>query len=59
MDSAYRSAMSVQSSLVMHPINTFGSEEQKDKVGGSVVYFMHSWVYTCFLYAVGGAVRDA
>ena len=51
--------MSVQSSLVMHPINTFGSEEQKDKVGGSVVYFMHSWVYTCFLYAVGGAVRDA
>jgi hypothetical protein len=25
--------MSVQSSLVMHPINTFGSEEQKEKVG--------------------------
>lgn len=23
--------MSVQSSLVMHPINTFGSEEQKSK----------------------------
>lgn len=23
--------MSVQSSLVMHPINTFGSKEQKDK----------------------------
>ena len=32
VDSAYRSAMSVQSSLVMHPIYTFGSEEQKDKV---------------------------
>lgn len=32
VDSAYRSAMSVQSSLVMHPINTFGSEEQKEKV---------------------------
>ena len=31
VDSAYRSAMSVQSSLVMHPINTFGSEEQKKK----------------------------
>ncbi|EGZ23622.1 acyl-CoA dehydrogenase [Phytophthora sojae] len=31
VDSAYRSAMSVQSSLVMHPINTFGSEEQKEK----------------------------
>jgi len=31
VDSGYRSAMSVQSSLVMHPINAFGSEEQKDK----------------------------
>merc|ERR1711871_3251 len=31
VDSSYRSAMSVQSSLVMHPINAFGSEEQKDK----------------------------
>ena len=31
VDSAYRSAMSVQSSLVMHPINTFGSEEQKER----------------------------
>ncbi|MFC7047617.1 acyl-CoA dehydrogenase [Emcibacter nanhaiensis] len=31
VDSGYRSAMSVQSSLVMHPINEFGSEEQKQK----------------------------
>ena len=31
IDSGYRSMMSVQSSLVMHPINTFGSEEQKQK----------------------------
>ncbi len=31
MDSAYRSAFSVQSSLVMYPINTFGSEEIKKK----------------------------
>lgn len=31
VDSSYRSAMSVQSSLVMHPINTFGSDEQKSK----------------------------
>ncbi|HBA33092.1 MAG TPA: acyl-CoA dehydrogenase [Gammaproteobacteria bacterium] len=31
VDSGYRSAMSVQSSLVMHPINTFGSETQKEK----------------------------
>jgi glutaryl-CoA dehydrogenase len=31
VDSGYRSMMSVQSSLVMHPINTFGSEEQRQK----------------------------
>lgn len=31
VDSGYRSAMSVQSSLVMYPIYTFGSEEQKQK----------------------------
>ena len=31
IDSGYRSAMSVQSSLVMHPINAYGSEEQKRK----------------------------
>lgn len=30
-DSSYRSALSVQSSLVMYPIHTFGSKEQKDK----------------------------
>ena len=31
IDSGYRSAMSVQSSLVMHPIHSFGTEEQKTK----------------------------
>jgi len=31
VDSGYRSALSVQSSLVMHPINAYGSEEQKQK----------------------------
>jgi len=31
VDSGYRSAMSVQSSLVMWPIYTYGSQEQKDK----------------------------
>ncbi len=31
IDSGYRSMMSVQSSLVMVPINEFGSEEQKSK----------------------------
>ncbi|WP_298608928.1 acyl-CoA dehydrogenase [uncultured Thiothrix sp.] len=31
VDSGYRSAMSVQSSLVMYPIESYGSEEQKRK----------------------------
>ena len=31
VDSGYRSMMSVQSSLVMYPINAYGSEEQKKK----------------------------
>ena len=30
VDSAYRSVISVQSSLVMHPIHAYGSEAQKD-----------------------------
>lgn len=31
VDSGYRSTMSVQSSLVMHPINEYGTEAQKEK----------------------------
>ena len=31
VDSGYRSAMSVQSSLVMHPIHEFGTESQRQK----------------------------
>ena len=31
VDSGYRSAMSVQSSLVMHPIHAYGSEQQRRK----------------------------
>ncbi|MEA3043325.1 MAG: glutaryl-CoA dehydrogenase [Sphingomonadales bacterium] len=31
VDSGYRSAMSVQSSLVMHPINAYGTEDQRRK----------------------------
>ncbi len=31
VDSSYRSALSVQSSLVMYPIYTFGTEDQKKK----------------------------
>src|SRR5690606_17093800 len=31
VDSGYRSAMSVQSSLVMHPIDAYGTEDQRRK----------------------------
>lgn len=31
VDSGYRSAFSVQSSLVMYPINEYGTQEQKEK----------------------------
>ena len=31
VDSGYRSAMSVQSSLVMHPIHEYGNEAQREK----------------------------
>jgi glutaryl-CoA dehydrogenase len=31
VDSGYRSAMSVQSSLVMHPIHAYGTEEQRTR----------------------------
>ena len=31
VDSGYRSMMSVQSSLVMHPINAYGSDQQKEQ----------------------------
>ena len=31
VDSGYRSAMSVQSSLVMYPIETFGTDDQKER----------------------------
>jgi glutaryl-CoA dehydrogenase len=42
VDSGYRSAMSVQSSLVMHPIHAYGTEEQRQRflprlAGGELV----------------------
>ena len=37
IDSSYRSSISVQSSLVIHPINSFGNEEQKDKYLPSLI----------------------
>ncbi|MBB3183182.1 glutaryl-CoA dehydrogenase [Halomonas fontilapidosi] len=36
VDSGYRSAMSVQSSLVMYPIHAFGSEAQREKYLGKL-----------------------
>ena len=36
VDSGYRSAMSVQNSLVMHPIEAYGTEAQCKK-------FCHGW----------------
>jgi alkylation response protein AidB-like acyl-CoA dehydrogenase len=52
IDSSYRSALSVQSSLVMHPIYAFGTEEQKQKylpklANGSII---GETIKTLFLY---------
>ena len=48
VDSGYRSAMSVQSSLVMFPISEFGSEEQKQKYLpklGKLCWYSYSTLY--------------
>lgn len=42
VDSGYRSTASVQSSLVMHPIHTFGTQAQKDKFLPGLGGFLHS-----------------
>lgn len=46
VDSGYRSTASVQSSLVMHPINEFGTDAQKEKylprLGLLSVYSIHA-----------------
>ena len=57
VDSSYRSAMSVQSSLVMHPINAYGTDAQKEKylpklgkytnVGGLVQLECLGYIYMC------------
>ena len=49
IDSSYRSSLSVQSSLVMHPIYAFGTEEQKQKylpklADGSIIGLVYSYV---------------
>lgn len=47
VDSGYRSVMSVQSSLVMHPINAYGTEAQKEKylpkLGKKHLLYKWSW----------------
>lgn len=47
VDSGYRSVMSVQSSLVMHPINAYGTEAQKEKylprLGESHVFLLPAY----------------
>ena len=40
VDSGYRSAMSVQSSLVMHPIYAFGNDEQREIWKHALSYFV-------------------
>lgn len=51
VDSGYRSAMSVQSSLVMHPIYAYGTEEQKEKYLPSLGnYRYHLSIQTYFSY---------
>ena len=45
VDSGYRSMMSVQSSLVMVPINEFGSEAQKPKISSETGYWRVDWLF--------------
>ena len=55
VDSSYRSAMSVQSSLVMHPIHAFGSEEQKERLVHSSIIegtLGHLECYISLVYAI-------
>lgn len=43
VDSGYRSAMSVQSSLVMHPIHAYGSEAQRLKYLPKLALRVNGW----------------
>ena len=53
VDSSYRSAMSVQSSLVMHPINAYGTEEQRQKYLPQLGE-EHYIICVCFVNNVNG-----
>lgn len=50
VDSGYRSAMSVQSSLVMHPINTYGSDAQKDKFLPKLGLIIYLFIIIIYLF---------
>ena len=58
VDSGYRSTASVQSSLVMHPINEFGTKEQKEKYipplasGELTGCFVRSCGFVCMVLAL-------
>ena len=54
MDSGYRSAMSVQSSLVMYPIDAYGSPEQKALPARLAT---GEWVGCWFDQAISGPIR--
>jgi glutaryl-CoA dehydrogenase len=45
VDSGYRSAMSVQSSLVMHPIHAYGTDEQRERF---LPRLAHGEIVGCF-----------
>ena len=45
IDSSYRSSISVQSSLVIHPIDSFGSDEQKSKYLPELISGKKNWLF--------------
>ena len=52
VDSSYRSAMSVQSSLVMFPIYQYGSQQQKDKYLPTLGQWFLSLMYTMYVHVI-------
>lgn len=53
VDSGYRSVMSVQSSLVMHPINAYGTDAQKEKYLprlGKIFFVLNQIIFLTFTF---------
>jgi hypothetical protein len=50
VDSSYRSAMSVQSSLVMHPINEYGTDAQREKYLPKLGMSTHILIFRVMYY---------